>query len=249
LRQIRLGDVTQASELFIRQLGRQVSYADGVEPAELYPQRLEVSQANTCHLAMLLGDICVYHAVDTGVIQDADHRRRLLGALLLESRLALKVGAQVMPIKNGGQGFMNGSLGVLLWFDGAVDILPGDSGGVTIGKLRQGFGGEGSQYPIICFPQPHGGGESQEVQILPEVWKVEAPTGETLVARTQHPLPHLPLLLAWAISIHKAQGQMNSRLHMDLCNVFKKGMVYVVLLRATGPERLEVQKFDLKKVS
>ncbi|KAF8573149.1 hypothetical protein K439DRAFT_1625268 [Ramaria rubella] len=35
LRQIWLGDVTQAGKLFIRQLGRRVSYADGVEPAEL----------------------------------------------------------------------------------------------------------------------------------------------------------------------------------------------------------------------
>ncbi|KAF8585147.1 hypothetical protein K439DRAFT_1616228 [Ramaria rubella] len=158
--QIWLGDVTQASELFIRQLGRRVSYADGVEPAELYPQRLEVSQANTRRLAMLPGDVCVYHAVDTRVIQDADRRRRLLGALLPESCLALKVGAQVTLIKNGGQGLVNGSLRVLLRFDGPVDILPRDSGGVTVGKLRRGFSGEGSQYPIICFPQPHGGGES-----------------------------------------------------------------------------------------
>ncbi|KAF8585733.1 hypothetical protein K439DRAFT_1300449, partial [Ramaria rubella] len=64
LRQIWLGDVTQAGELFIRQLGHWVSYVDGVEPAELYPWRLEVSQANMCHLAMLLGDVRVYHAVD-----------------------------------------------------------------------------------------------------------------------------------------------------------------------------------------
>ncbi|KAF8577523.1 hypothetical protein K439DRAFT_1622040 [Ramaria rubella] len=219
LRQIRLGDVTQAGELFIRQLGRRVSYVDGVELAELYPRRLEVSQANTCHLAMLPGDIHVYHTVDTGVIQEADRHRRLLGALLLESRLVLKVGAQVMLIKKGGQGLVNGSLRVLLRFDGPVDILPRDSGGVTIGKLRQGFGGEGSQYPIIRFPQPHRGGESQEVQILPEVWKVEAPMGETLVVA------------------------------MDLRNVFEKGMVYVTLSRATGPKRLEVQNFDLKKVS
>ncbi|KAF8583994.1 hypothetical protein K439DRAFT_1347234, partial [Ramaria rubella] len=64
LRQIRLGDVTQVSKLFIRQLGCRVSYADGVEPAELYPRRLEVSQANTRHLAMLPGDVRGYHAVD-----------------------------------------------------------------------------------------------------------------------------------------------------------------------------------------
>ncbi|KAF8576162.1 hypothetical protein K439DRAFT_1258449, partial [Ramaria rubella] len=82
-----------------------------------YPQRLEVSHTNMRHLAMLLGDVRVYHAVDTGVIQDADRCRRLLGMLLPESRLALKVGAQVMLIKNGGQGLVNGSLGVLLQFD------------------------------------------------------------------------------------------------------------------------------------
>ncbi|KAF8575837.1 hypothetical protein K439DRAFT_1623296 [Ramaria rubella] len=197
LRQIQLGDVTQAGELFIRQLG---------------------CWANTRHLAMLPGDVHVYHTVDTEVIQDTDCCRRLLGTLLPESCLALKVGVQVMLIKNGGQALVNGSLGVLLQFDGPVDILPRDSGRVTIGKLRRGFGGEGSQYLIIHFPQPHGGGESQEVQILPEVWKVEAPMGETLVARMQvggrpfyllsmsHRAPFAPVALALGLGNLRQQS-------------------------------------------
>lgn len=58
----------------------------------------------------------------------------------------------------------------------------------------------------------------------------------------------LPLLLAWAISIHKAQGQSIERLRVDLRKIFEKGQVYVALSRATCKEHLEVFNFDPRRI-
>lgn len=59
----------------------------------------------------------------------------------------------------------------------------------------------------------------------------------------------LPLLLAWAMSIHKAQGQSIDRLRVDLRKIFERGQVYVALSRATNKEHLEVLNFDTRRIT
>jgi len=79
--------------------------------------------------------------------------------------------------------------------------------------------------------------------VQPEQWKVELPNGEVQASRTQ-----IPLILAWALSIHKAQGQTLERVRVDLGKVFEKGQAYVALSRATCQDGLQVLRFDPKKV-
>jgi ATP-dependent DNA helicase PIF1 len=77
----------------------------------------------------------------------------------------------------------------------------------------------------------------------PEEWKVELPTGEVQAQRKQ-----LPLILAWALSIHKAQGQTLERVKVDLGKVFEKGQAYVALSRATTQQGLQVLRFEKSKI-
>lgn len=53
----------------------------------------------------------------------------------------------------------------------------------------------------------------------------------------------VPLILAWALSIHKSQGQTLQRVKVNLDGVFEKGQAYVAVSRATGLEGLQVINF------
>lgn len=86
-------------------------------------------------------------------------------------------------------------------------------------------------------------GSTRQLLVQPEQWKVELPNGEIQASRLQ-----IPLILAWALSIHKAQGQTLERVKVDLGKVFEKGQAYVALSRATCQEGLQVSRFDPNKV-
>ena len=55
-------------------------------------------------------------------------------------------------------------------------------------------------------------------------------------------------MLAWAMSIHKSQGQTIEHVKIDLRSVFEKGQSYVALLRAASLKELHVLSFYPKRV-
>jgi ATP-dependent DNA helicase PIF1 len=86
-------------------------------------------------------------------------------------------------------------------------------------------------------------GTPRVILCQPEEWKVELPNGEVQARRLQ-----IPLILAWALSIHKAQGQTLERVTVNLGKVFEKGQAYVALSRATTQHGLRVVGFEKSKV-
>lgn len=76
-----------------------------------------------------------------------------------------------------------------------------------------------------------------------EEFVVDVPGEKVGIQRRQ-----LPIMLCWALSIHKAQGQTISRLSVDLRNIFEAGQVYVALSRATSLEQLQVKNFDARRI-
>lgn len=74
----------------------------------------------------------------------------------------------------------------------------------------------GRKLPLVRFLTPDG--SSRCVLVQPEDWAVEDEQQKPIVSRVQ-----LPLMLAWALSIHKSQGQTLPKVKVDLRRIFEKG--------------------------
>jgi ATP-dependent DNA helicase PIF1 len=214
----------------------------------------------------LSGQIMTYNAVDSG-IQDLTVRKNLLANFIAPEVLELKKGSQVMLIKNIDTQLVNGSLGIVQSFmdegtfftykeDEPSFLLaqePGDRDDsddkaaarekIQAARMKsQATGaGAGRLWPMVRFNLPDG--TSRSMLCSPDEWKTESQQGEVIAKRVQ-----VPLILAWALSIHKAQGQTLSRVKVDLGKVFEKGQAYVALSRARSKEGLQVLRFDERKV-
>jgi ATP-dependent DNA helicase PIF1 len=82
----------------------------------------------------------------------------------------------------------------------------------------------------------------REITVEPHQWKVIV-EGKKLASRTQ-----IPLKLAWALSIHKSQGQTLDKVEIRLDNAIEFGQAYVALSRVTSLKGLTLTAFDPKVV-
>ncbi len=208
----------------------------------------------------LRGDHVIYDAKDGGAITDKTARDRLLQNCMAPEVIYLKKHAQVMLIKNMDETLVNGSLGVVLGFmseDSFADYQQredqltatqewGTQADPSVSEARLAGkydlkAGTAQRYPVVRFAIADG--TTRDMLCHRELWKVELPDGEVQASRSQ-----VPLILAWALSIHKAQGQTLERVKVDLGKVFEKGQAYVALSRATSMDGLQVKNFDPRKV-
>lgn len=260
LNEMRLGRISEETIRSFKSLSRPIVAQDELEldTTELFPTRYEVEAANQTRLRNLPGTPKKYEAHDVG---DPSIREKLLQNMMAPKSLELKLGAQVMLIKNMDDTLVNGSLGKVKDFKSeAMFDLQGE-----MPSSLDGYGGDGAQsakvrnrmqsltkeyeeakkgaceYPVVEFAASDG--TFRTILCVPEDWKVELPTGEVQASRSQ-----VPLILAWALSIHKAQGQTLERVKVDLGKVFEKGQAYVALSRATSQQGLQVLRFEKHKV-
>lgn len=222
-----------------------------------FPTRYEVERSNESRLRNLPGESYRYESQDTG---DQNIRDKLLANMMAPKSIDLKKGAQVMLIKNMDDTLVNGSLGKVIGFmaeatfehwalteQGASELDDEMGGDDSSKKKIKAFSRDLEntkdlrEYPVVRFTATDG--THRIILCVPEDWKVELPTGEVQAQRKQ-----LPLILAWALSIHKAQGQTLERVKVDLGKVFEKGQAYVALSRAVSKMGLQVLRFEKSKV-
>lgn len=141
----------------------------------------------------------------------------------IEDELRFKVGAQVMMLNNDqADRWVNGSIGRVL----------------GVGYDRYGA--------VVEVEFPNG----DVAEVTPFTWEATRPVieGATLRRDVVGTFTQLPFKLAWAITIHKSQGQTLDRLVVDLSGgMFSTGQLYVALSRCTSLAGLVLKRPVLPK--
>jgi ATP-dependent DNA helicase PIF1 len=136
-----------------------------------------------------------------------------------EALLKLRVGAQVMFVKNDPEKqFVNGSIGTVVRLKGKNIVV----------ELRED------------------NGKKRDIEVAPVQWEIvrykSDPAGnidtESIGSFRQYPLK-----LAWAITIHKSQGKTFDKVVIDLeGGAFEHGQLYVALSRCRTLEGIILKK-------
>jgi ATP-dependent exoDNAse (exonuclease V) alpha subunit len=140
--------------------------------------------------------------------------------------LTLKIGARVMFTANDRnipRRYMNGTLGKVVQFASDSVTVELDNPNSGNSKTRHLV-----EVPVFAWESYQYEFDEKENQIKPVVnGKYE----------------QFPLMLAWAVTIHKSQGKTLERVKVDLSGgTFAPGQVYVALSRCTTLEGIELQQ-------
>jgi ATP-dependent DNA helicase PIF1 len=138
--------------------------------------------------------------------------------------LQIKVGAQIMMLNNDSEGrWVNGSIGKI------TDITQNRKGEeIIVAELADGA----------------------EVEITPYTWEIFRFFVEAggLKSEGIGTFTQFPLMLAWAVTIHKGQGKTFDRVIIDIGNgTFAHGQMYVALSRCTTLSGIILKRLALKK--
>ncbi|PIA52728.1 hypothetical protein AQUCO_01000534v1 [Aquilegia coerulea] len=191
----------------------------------LFPRKDDAERVNDKMLRKLMEDKKIgivekYTAKDTG----KEPWKRQLEKGIAPKEIQLCKGARVMLIKNKDlkNGLVNGAVGTVIsfsWDKKACKRI-----------ASKGF------LPIVKFDS------GKTVRVEPEKWEVIEDDRRVATRR------QIPLMLAWATSIHKMQGMTLDSLHADLSRAFGPGMVYVALSRVRSQDGLYLSGFDPSKI-
>ena len=221
LQGIRRGECEPQDIEFLEQSCSVTESESDPSVVQLYPLNKDVETVNQMKMEDLAEEGTIYLAVDSG----NNPWKNQLNQGIAPNEIFLCKGARVMLIKNLStwRGLVNGATGTIIGFHESenMDVID-----MCYDNLL----------PIVRFDS------GLTMVITPAKWVVME--GDTVVAERKQ----IPLILSWALSIHKCQGMTLDKLQTNLSSAFGYGMVYVALSRVRSLEGLKLQGFRPSKI-
>ena len=225
------------------------------DAVRLSPRRVDVKAINDEELAKLPGRALTYLCVDNFYWNGEDalkdkrdrcpepmsHTLEALNEYSFEPKLVLKEGMLVMLLVNWdlGSSLANGSQGTVVGFEKYdPNLFPEVRRDWEYSSRKNGLvrvfvkQTAVQEWPIVQFLN----GIKRTIYPLCMVNELGDDEPYSLLSRTQ-----IPLVAAWAMTVHKAQGMTLSRVIVDLRHSFESGQAYVALSRAETLGGLKVE--------
>jgi ATP-dependent DNA helicase PIF1 len=230
LNQLREGKLKRKSyELLMSYVGKTVPEDSLIMPTKIFPTRSKVEQINSREMEKLSGDIHTFELKKLTDLTDGTNQKKQYYTLEEKEQewkyLANNLMCEsVIHLKIGSQVMciINKELE-----DGQI-LCNGSQGVVT------GFAGPSAI--LVKFTEL-----AQEIPLLAHTWASERSPGLGV--------SQLPIILAWAITIHKSQGASLDMAEIDVgSDIFECGQTYVALSRVRSLEGLFLKSFDLSKI-
>jgi ATP-dependent DNA helicase PIF1 len=233
LNQLRVGKITTSScEVLRRCLGKQVAEdaEAAIVPTILYPTRRYVDDLNTRSLAALEG-VSVTHTMTFAKQHELTLTEKQKMLILRATPQQVEYEKKYMTNNVNCDKTLNLKVGAQVMCVANIlmnGICNGSRGVIT--KINPDTG-----VPTVAFKN------GTTMAIGYHIWQSE---NVPSVAIKQ-----IPLILAWAITIHKSQGASLEMAQIDIGNrIFECGQTYVALSRVKSLEGLYLTSFEPKRV-
>ncbi|MBQ7251622.1 MAG: AAA family ATPase [Kiritimatiellae bacterium] len=177
----------------------------------LFPKKEEAERVNRNHMDQLESKEFVFEA-ETILDKNSNKNESIRNVFPINEELRLRLGANVMMVANDPEGrWVNGTVGI-------IKELSKDKIVVSFGK-----------------------GKNYEVQPLNFDEQEIAYSGGRITYETVYRVMQYPIVPAYAITIHKSQGQTYDNVMCDIEGCFASGQAYVALSRCASLKGLHLK--------
>jgi ATP-dependent exoDNAse (exonuclease V) alpha subunit len=197
----------------------------------LTPTNNRARQINNYFLAGIESETKVYTGTASGNFQDRE--------LPTDLDLQIKIGAQIMMLNNDQRKrWVNGTMGKIIGIEKS-DVGNGEKHLSNMSNMA-----DLSYRPDTFYEEDQSSGDvivveletGETVYVEPYTWEmfqfVLDRHTETVTSKTTGTYTQYPFKLAWAVTIHKAQGKTFDKVYIDLAaGTFAHGQLYVALSR------------------
>ena len=233
LNQVREGRLKRSSnDALLHNVGRQIDETAALRPTKLFPTRNKVDSINASEMGKLGGDEVEYKIKYHGDLEMTPNER-----LIRHSYSPDQLKTELEYLKGNLRCDENIRLkiGSQVMCIVNIDLTNGEmlcngSQGIVVR-----FSTMDKRQPVVKFTNGY------EMTMNYHIWPSENIPGLGV--------SQLPLILAWALTIHKAQGATLDVAEIDAgSGIFECGQTYVALSRVKSLEGLYLTSFDARKI-